>query len=412
MPLKPFQFTKAFIRERCDYCGRCFHECPPLHLPLEQAQKEIRTLIDGGDSEVLRRCTGCMACNSICPYDANPHTLIMNRWSERNRKEGLFGPAGLVLPYQEPNLYTVALRRLPEDESVLVRQWEQNWREPPACDTMIFAGCNMMLQPFLMDSALYADIPIFGSLQLCCGEPFYRMGCWDAAKAAALNVKREFDRMRLKKIIVPCLACHHLFTHVYPKVLDVPLDVEVTPIEDWLYGRIMNGEIKVAPLNVAAVVQDNCWPKASGDALFDKVRALLALLGVTAVEPENTRERALCCGMCAGAARFSLLDTLKAANKLLGALERTQADLVVDYCGGCNWLLGIANSMFLSRYKKPRYHILELVQMATGETPKRRTDQRARQVIRSMAAPLTRRYLRGGRFRIDSVAGIRVDGEK
>ena len=38
---KPFKFTKEFIRERCDYCGRCFSECPVLELPPEEARREI-----------------------------------------------------------------------------------------------------------------------------------------------------------------------------------------------------------------------------------------------------------------------------------------------------------------------------------------------------------------------------------
>lgn len=400
MALKEFQFTKGFIRERCDFCGVCFEQCPVLKLPLQEAQREIRLLAESGNSFVLARCTGCMACNTLCPTDANPYTLIMSRWQERYRAEGLPSRAGLVLPHREPNLYSIIMATLPEDEKSLVKQWERNWREPPS-DFMLYAGCNILMQPFLMDSALFKDIRIFGALQLCCGEPLYRMGCWDAAKRAAEKLSDEFRRMGLKKVLMPCLAGFHLFTHVYKDVFDVDLDVEVIPIGDWLEERIRAGSIRIAPLGKTAVVHDNCWPKASGDLFFEKTRRLLNLLGVTVVEPEHTREMALCCGMCAGAAQFSLMDVFNAARERLKEFEHVKADMVIDYCGGCHWMFSLVAHFLPFTRSKPVYNLLEVLQMAAGETPKRRTDQRTWKIVTSMGPRLLREYMKGGRFRLE-----------
>ena len=70
MTAKPFHFSKQFRTEQCDYCGRCFSECPVVQWPLEQAQTEIRSLVETGHSQVLELCTGCMACVAACPQDA------------------------------------------------------------------------------------------------------------------------------------------------------------------------------------------------------------------------------------------------------------------------------------------------------------------------------------------------------
>lgn len=405
MTAKPFQFSKQFHTERCDFCGRCFAECPVFQWPLEQAQAEIHNLVETGQSTALDLCTGCMACNSICPRDADPHTLIVKAWGKRYQKEGLPERARLVLPYHKGNLHETGQAAMPEDERQLLRQWEHNRQYPPDCDTMMYAGCNMMLLPFILDSKLYADIPIFGSLDLCCGEPLYRMGCWDAAKAAAQNVRDEFRRMKLKRIVVPCLACYHLFNYVYPRILDVSLGVEVISIEAWLCDRIESGNIQVSPLNKNVYLHDNCWPKASGDVLFDRTRDLLRHIGVTPAPVKHERENALCCGMCAAAAKFRMRDVVRTANQLMKEQEASAAEMTVEYCGGCYWLLNLINQAQLNRYPKPRRHILELVQLAAGETPKYRTDDRMRSIILAMTPKLAKEFLSRSRFWIKEIAG-------
>ena len=400
-----FQFTKGFDEDACDFCGECFHQCPVMGVPLEKAKREIRSLVETGKSEVLERCTGCMACNSICPKGANPHTLIVTAWRKRYDAEGIPARGGLVLPYRKPNLYTLTMAKLPEDEGALVKEWEDNWRNPPHAETMMYAGCNILLQPSLLDSGLYKDVPIFGSTEICCGEPLYRMGCWDAEKAVAEHVKEEFARMGFKRLIMPCLAGYHLFKHVYPDVFDVELDIEAVPIVDWLHDRIVRGDVEIMPLGKTAVLHDNCWPKASGDRLFDKTRELLGLLGVEVVEPRHTRAEALCCGMCAAAARFSLMDIVRTARTRWQEFEETDADMVVDYCGGCNWLFALANRLSFSRVSLPLYHLLEVVQTAAGETPKHRTHERTGRIIRTMAGRLAGSYLTRRRFWIDEIQG-------
>jgi len=410
MSAMPFRFSKRFDEAACDFCGLCLHECPVLGLPLEEAQFEIRGLVRDGRSKVLAECTGCMACNSFCPQEANPHTLIVSRWEARYRQEGIPVRGRVVLPYQRPNLFTLGVAGLPADEKALVEAWGRNWRDPRGEDTMLYAGCNMLLQPFLLDSSVLGGVPIFGSTSICCAEPLYRMGCWDAAQVAAAWVRDEFRRMGLRKVIVPCLGGYHMFRHVYPEVFDVDLDCEVVSVTDWLLDRIESGALAVNALGKQAVIHDSCWSKASGDHFFDGVRALLSRVGVTVVEPAHTREAALCCGMCAPAARFSLLDILRAAKARLLELEAAEADVAVDYCGGCNWLLSLASSVSSAKLTKPLYHVLELVQMAAGERPKHRTDARARQVLKSTAVKVLPGYLSRRRFRIDAIEGRLVRG--
>lgn len=400
MASKSFTLSREFLRDRCDYCGLCLNRCPVMALPIDQARREMKNLVEGGPSCVLAECTGCMACNGYCPTDANPHTLILTRWGERCRKEGIPQRASLVLPYQKPNLYTLLIERLPESDRALVNEWRENWLHPKDASTMIYAGCNLLLMPGMADSKIVAGTPIFGAPELCCGEPLYRMGCWDAEQAVARHIQEAFRNMPMKTLIFPCLACLHIFKHVYKDVFNVAFDFEMISMEEWILDRIDRGEIAVTPLNKRAVIHDNCWPKASGDFYFDLVRTLLDRLGITVVEPEHTREDALCCGMCAPAAQFRLRDALYTAKARLREFEEADADMVIDYCGGCDWLFAVARRLLFAKSAKPIYHLLDVVRMAVGEPPRHESPAVAKAIVRTIGPRLAASYMTPGRFHI------------
>lgn len=398
-----FPFANRFLAERCNECGVCLEQCPVLQWPIDRARADFHTLLETGWSEAVERCTGCMACNVICPRGANPHTRIMLAWQDRYTRQGLPARARWVLPYQRPNLLSCTLESLPADERAIVAQWEHHARSQCHFDTAIYAGCNMMLQPRRLASPLFAELPIFGALDLCCGEPLYRMGCWDAARQAASRVKRTFEAMRLKRVLVPCIAGYHLFKHVYPEVLGVPLDLEVVSLLEWLHERIKAGAIPLTPLGRRAALHDSCWPKASGTHFLDRTRALLAVCGVETIEPTHSRENALCCGMCAAAARFSLRDIANTASARLRELRDAGADCIVSDCAGCDWLFALAGLIPTVRPAVPAYHLLDIVRMAAGERVVTGSHRLARSMAAHSLAPLAAGALSRKRFHLTPI---------
>ncbi len=412
MTLQRFQFSKNFNEHNCDYCGICFHKCPVLELPLEEAKEEIKSLVEQGKSKtVLRKCTSCMACNHYCPNNCNPHTLILNCWNERYLDKGLPARSKLVLPYHFPNLYTIYKKKLPEDEKNFIEKWENNWKNPPKNNLIMFyTGCNLLLQPYLLNSKLFNEIPIFGSPELCCGEPLYRMGCLDAAEQVGYYLQKQFNKIGFKKLIMGCLAGYHLLKEVYEKVYDIKFDFEVISFIDWLEEELNTGKYKITKLDLKAVIHDNCWPKASGDIFFNKVREILKKIGIDIIEPEHTRENALCCGIGAAAANYSIIYAFKSAKKRIKEFKKTEADLIINYCGGCNWYFSTVQSY--SRKWMPIYHLFELVEMAIGEKILHKTKRRGKKIIRTMIKKILFNYLKRKRHRIKNIMHLPVPREK
>ncbi len=226
------------------------------------------------------------------------------------------------------------------------------------------SGVNMHAVSSMLDG-----VEIFGNGRWCCGEPLFRMGLWDAERQVAEHLLQDFSQLRCKEMLVPCLAGYHLFTVVYPKLFNVQFPFDITPLFDWLGDRIMKGEITVVrPFHeLKAALHDNCWPKISGNRFHASIRALLEKIGVEVIELPHAKENNLCCGMCAVAANYSITDGVKHGLARLKEAKRAGADVVIDYCGGCNWFMEVSKHFY--PFKLPAVkHVMELLIEATGET--------------------------------------------
>ena len=72
---------RFFKEDLCDRCGVCFERCPVLELEKTRASQEIEALIHGHTdrSLVLQQCVTCNACEFVCPQQANPYGLVLER---------------------------------------------------------------------------------------------------------------------------------------------------------------------------------------------------------------------------------------------------------------------------------------------------------------------------------------------
>ncbi|MFX0186391.1 MAG: (Fe-S)-binding protein [Candidatus Hodarchaeota archaeon] len=405
MKLKNFENFLEFNEKACNFCGLCFHKCPVMSLPLDIAKKEIESIIKTGKSKkVLNNCVGCMSCNHYCPNNCNPYALIINKWNEKYRKKGLPNRANLILtlPYKMPYIHSFIISKLPKEELEWIKEWEYHVKNGK--ETMIYAGCNLLLQPYILQSKLFENQTIFGSTELCCGEPLYRSGCFEGHELVAQNLKKKFEDIGFKKLITPCIACYHMFKYVYKKNYGIEMNFEVISIIDFLWDELNSGKYEIIPLNFTASIHDNCWSKASGDYFFNKVRDILKLCGVRVIELEHSREDALCCGISAASANYSIFPTLKHAKIRLKEFNNSKADIIVDYCGGCNWIFLVANAFSLrKKTKKPIYTLIEIVQMAIGEIPSDKSKKRGKLIIKALIGKIIRAYLSRGRYYIEEI---------
>lgn len=366
----------AFDQNACTLCGECFHQCPVLHLPLEDAKREIAGLIEGKRTGVvLKKCTSCLSCNLVCPQACNPAQLILEHWHALYREEGLPARAGYFIPHHRPNFRTYVQERLPKDEKALVRQWD----DTSPCEEILYPGCNIITTPYLMMTSLFGGIPIRGSLDLCCGEMYYRSGQFEQVTQVAARLTEHFEKMGVKRMLIPCTAGRNLFTNILPR-FGARFTFEIEHVLPWILRRLESGELEIRKkIDLTVTIQDSCHAKAFGDEYINLPRRLLHMLGAKVVEQEQCGNRMQCCGIGGGfshASGYHPFSILAATGRVLNSARATGAQAVVTYCSGCMQQLAVGRLMLPFLWMEI-YHILELVQIAIGETPKRRLTNRA-----------------------------------
>jgi len=371
-----------FDLDSCDLCGECLRRCPVLGLSLKEAKLEIKRLVEGRKTKVtLRECTGCFSCNLYCPKGLTPYYLILFRWYERYKEKGLPGLIRLALPYQPPpNIWLSLHKMLPEDEKMLLKSWASPTISNLRSAEVLFLGCNQLLNPYIANTSLFNDLTPLGSRALCCGEPYFRLGLFDQVSQIARRLERYFKTLKIKRMVFFCPAGYNMFKNILPEKFGVRFDFEIKSLLEWLWERIEGGKIKIKKeLSKTVTIQDSCHGKSLGPDFLKLSRKILNEIGMEVIEMEHKEEDALCCGLGGVVSRFSILDMVKTSLRRLKEAEKTKAQVFAPYCNGC--LITFSLSSMLHSPKIPLFHLIELLQLATGEEPKHRHSLRAKQLL-------------------------------
>ena len=135
-------------------------------------------------------------------------------------------------------------------------------------------------------------------------------------------------------------------------------------------------------LSGRVVIHDSCHGRILGKDFMDKQRYLLQRLGLEVCETEPHRDKGLCCGMAAGAKKFSVVDLVLNSLKQLIALDRSKGNQTAIYCTGCLLMLSAVRPM--KPFGKKMRHFLEYIRNALGEKVPRKNVSRALSIFKGI----------------------------
>ncbi len=369
-----------FDRERCTQCGECLSQCPVLRFPEDSAKQAIQNLTEcffekGKTSkeaqQVVSQCTSCFSCNVTCPEDCRPANLILDLWYKQYKKKGLPERARYFLPHSVPNFRTYVMERHPQDEQQAV----ESWKSLDPVEEIFYPGCNIIASPYLTFSRIFEGMTIRGALEHCCGEMYFRMGLYDQVEQTARKTTRYFQNLGVKRVYMLCTAGLNLFTNVLPQFGADFEGITFVPFLKTLYERLAAGDWPIVKRfdGKTVTVQDSCHGKLYEPGFCEWSRKILTLLGFEIREAEYNRQAAVCCGIGSGfshAASYGMLNMARGQRLCRNNAGRPGADCIAAYCAGCLEMMSAARAVYWDR--TPVYHVLELIQEAIGETPRRR----------------------------------------
>jgi Fe-S oxidoreductase len=379
-----------------------------MELPMAKAKREIERLASGEHSVAAVRCTSCQACNQFCPEDCRPANLILDRWHDDYLRVGLPARARHFLPHSRPNFRTDIVARLPSDE----RRAVEHWRTGGPVREFVFSGCNLVTTPYLTFSRLLEGVEIRGGLDYCCGEMLLRMGLYESVEQVARRLTHWFRHLGAERVWLLCTAGLNMLRNVLPQFGAEFSGIEFLPYLRVILDRLEAGDLgPIRPVVPAVTVQDSCHARTVEEGFAELPRRVLSALGVDVREAPHNRQRQLCCGIGGGFshdASYNPADLLLTARRTSRDQRQSPADATCVYCSGCLEMQSVAR--FADPNTRPVYHVLELVQMAIGETPRRRQGALAAQFVASTVRRQFPKLLSRERFWLAELA-VEPDAE-
>jgi Fe-S oxidoreductase len=268
-----------------------------------------------------------------------------------------------------PNFRSYVMHHLPHKTKELVKSWAS--LDALKGETLTYPGCNIITFAELTQTSFFKDLDIRGRLEYCCGETLFRTGYKDELFQITKRLDKWFNILKPKKLLVLCTAGTNVFKNVLPHYgLTYKFD-EIKSYIQYLWDKLENGEIQISQkLNMRVTIQDSCYSKMFGDDYMDLPRKILDKMGIKVIETDTCRENMRCCGIGAGFSVNSAYQPFKirsATIRNFKNFKKTKADAVCVYCAGCLATFTANKKLY---FKKLRvYHIIELLQLATGEMP-------------------------------------------
>lgn len=381
---------RFFKDDLCDRCGLCLQQCPVLQLPLAEAQKDIIALISGETAFSLayQWCTTCYTCDLLCPLQANPYELILERWHEEHQSKGISAIAKLVFPNVPANIWASTRALMSKDELALIYAWEENLRRRKR--VMLLTGFYTNLMPYIAATSLLDELkPSIAGFEgfWGCGGDIYKLGMLEHVEATGNMLHQKFVDLGVEKLYCFMSAEAMMLSQVLPERFGIDFSFcSPEPLDYWILDRLKRGKIEVKQrLGKVVTVHDSCLSKYRGGKLQEVVRETMDYIGCRIVEMEHNRKTALCCGWAAtiptlhgaisGNPLHTLLYLLHSLYLRLQEAEATGAEVVVVNCHACYLFLSLIKA--LTNSKLDIYLSFELVQLAAGEIPQHRNERRA-----------------------------------
>jgi Fe-S oxidoreductase len=359
---EPFHLSKKYRREvaQCSRCGFCRMVCPIFEVTKNWATNAggkmvlIKELIDGrvepseGIEKSLLNCTTCMNCTINCPSGVDPPEVV-----RAARKDMV------ALGYD--NVFKTMSDVIEKTGNLYGEEEKYDWgHKKETAPYVLFVGCvgtyrerESVEETIKLLDTLGVDFTMID--EVCCSGVLEDVGYQARQKLAKHNID-EFHRTGAKTLITTCPYCYRTFKH-HPFYQD--LNLELKHITQFL------AEYDFAVKTDKEVTYHDPCDLGRHEGIYEEPREIIRKIAPNFVEPERTRENAMCCGAGGGLRGSIPKESITIARaRLRKIIEETGAEILLTECPSC--LHNFRNAK-LRRWDLEIYNITEFISMLYQE---------------------------------------------
>lgn len=300
-----------FQVEACSRCGICIDPCQLQGVLGIDDVQSVYFLRDRRynrlKQSVANNCLMCGRCEQRCPVGIDLNTLRLNsRDTMRNT------------PDEKRYGYLKGLDR-----------------SSGAGRVGYFAGCMTLLTPRILlamekvfrasgEQVWWAD----RDGGVCCGRPLKLSGETDSARKMMDYNVELFRKHGIATLVTSCPICLKVFREEYHLE-----GIEVLHHSEYMLRLIRQGRLKLRHGDRTFAYHDPC-ELGRGSRIYEEPREVIEAVGVL-LEPDQTRENALCCGSSVANTAISDAQQLRLARSVATELSATGAEAIVTACPLC-----------------------------------------------------------------------------
>jgi Fe-S oxidoreductase len=317
-------YPLKYDEETCLKCETidCLTRCQYLSLDLDRAKEERHKILRGEDSQVLRDCVTCYACEEYCPQGNHPFYLIVDRQEQ-------LGVRPVPVPLTKQQVVMMAPRGKIVPEKV----------HAPVVNLCYFP----MLKDTVRGKLFEGASAVVGS-DIFCNIMWLHFAKTSVIRERVPRMIQNLWEYYLKESGVDEVVCYHdecfaTYTQLAPAFgIDVPF--KSIHLFEYLTKRLDTLKDHIRPLGMKVAYQRPCSNRLIPETQ-PWVDEIFQRIGVERVEREYDRENALCCGgVFRIQQREELADDVLTRN--LGDMKAAGANVCVFNCPFCFFAMGEA----------------------------------------------------------------------
>ncbi len=368
----------ASLQERfellnCVQCGRCTAGCPVgLRTYLNIRKVVYEGLTGTGPKDAKGRpeawnCTTCSNCTERCPKGVKPMELLIGLRAASIEK-------GKALPTVRDALESTFKHGNPWGRGREKRmEWASELDVPVAAEgdvapTLFFYGCTPAYDPRAQEvakalvrlfGAAGVEYATLGTAESCCGNEIWRLGEQGLFELLVEGNRALFDSRGVETIVTASPHCMNTLKNEYGE-----LGCQVLHYSQFLLPLIDSGALKLTrDVGKKVTYHDPCFLGKHND-IYDEPRWMLeSLQGVTFVELDRSRERALCCE--GGGGRMWVEAVEERGQRVAEIRVQDAVDLGVDYLvTACPFCLMTLEDAVKTSGNEGRIEIVDLAELA------------------------------------------------